>query len=101
MPGKNIPNLHRRLFWDTVYEEIDWQAGYKWIIARIIERGNKEEWEELIRFYGKEKVINALKNDVIFLADYAIEDVCSYFPIRKEEMLCYIRKQSKPGRWEL
>jgi hypothetical protein len=101
MPAKEInkPNLNRRYFWDTIYESIDWQEGYQWIIARIIERGNKEDWEELIRFYGREKVINALKNEIPFLADYAIEDVCHYFTIKKEEILCYIRKQSRPGHW--
>jgi hypothetical protein len=93
------PNLDKRWFWDFDYDQIDWQASYKSIIERIIERGNKQEWEELIRFYGRDKVINALKNEILFLPDYAIENVCQYFPIRKEEMKCYIRKQSRPGHW--
>ncbi len=96
---KTRPDVNRAWFWDTDYDSIDWQKAYRPVIARIIERGNEKEWEELIRFYGRPKVIGALRNEIKFLPDYAIEKVCRYFPIKKEEMLCYIRKQSRPGHW--
>ena len=53
-------------------------------MARVIERGNPQERVEMIKFYGEAKVIYALKKEIKFLADYAIEDVCTYFPISKE-----------------
>lgn len=93
------PNLHKRLFWDWRYDEIDWQKGYRSIIARVIERGTKEEWEEMIRFYGKPAIITALKEEIKFLPDYIMDEVSSYFNIPKEEMACYIRKQSRKGHW--
>lgn len=93
------PNLEPKWFWDFDYEKIDWQASYKTIIARIIERGKQEQWEELVRFYGEDKVVGALKNEIVFLPDYAIEEACRYFPVKKQEMLCYTRKRSKPGHW--
>lgn len=93
------PALGPKWFWDMDYDRIDWQASYKSIVARIIERGGPEHWEELIRFYGRETVLKALKNEIVFLPDYAIEKVSSYFRIEKEEMLCYMRKRSKPGHW--
>lgn len=93
------PDLPRRLFWDFRYDDIEWKTEYLTVIARVLERGSKEEWKEMIRFYGEPKVIHALKKEIKFLADYTIEDVCDYFPLRKEELLCYIRKQSKPGHW--
>lgn len=42
---------------------------------------------------------DALKNEIVFLADYAIKDVCTYFQLREEELLCFRRKQSRPGHW--
>lgn len=93
------PALGPKWFWDMDYERIDWQASYKSVIARIVERGAPEHWEELIRFYGREKILNALKSEIVFLPDYAIEKVRKYFRIEKEEMVCYIRKQSKPAHW--
>ena len=89
------PALGHKWFWDMDYERIDWQASYKSIIARIVERGGPEHWEELIRFYGSEKVLKALKSEIVFLPDYAIEKVSAHFGIEKVEMLCYMRKRSK------
>jgi hypothetical protein len=53
----------------------------------------------MIRYYGKAFVSNAIKNEIVFLADYAIEEVCVYFSLSPEELLCYRRKQSKGGHW--
>lgn len=93
------PNVDLRFFWDFEVSKIDWSKSYKTVIARIVERGSPSEWEELIRFYGKEKVINALKNEIVFLPNYAIEEVCNYFNFKKEDMMCYWRKLSRPEHW--
>lgn len=103
--GSNIvsasqkPNLPKRLFWDTNYDKIDWEAAYKSIIARVLERGNEEEWEEMIRFYGIDRVLHVLKNELTYLPDYAVDDVSSYFKLQKEELACYTHKQLRPGHW--
>lgn len=86
-----------RWFWDFDYNQIDWQKSYKTIIARILERGEKSEWQELILFYGKQKVLTTIQNEIVFLPDYTIEQVCTYFNLKKETLLCYMRKQSRPG----
>lgn len=91
--------MPKHLFWEFGYEQIDWKAGYLTIIARVLERGSKEEWEEMIRFYGRDRVVNVLKYEIKFLADYAIENICVYFSIPKENLLCYTRKQSRRGHW--
>ena len=102
--AKNIstdlkPILDKGLFWDWRYADIDWQKSYRSIIERVLERGTKEEWEEIIRFYGKPAVIKALKEEIKFLPDYTIDAVSNYFKIGKEEMACYIRKQLRKGQW--
>ena len=60
---RNAPNtdiLRKSLFWDTDFEKIDWQNHAKAIIQRVFERGNEAEKSEIERFYGKEKIENAL-----------------------------------------
>lgn len=42
----------RILFWDTDFDKIDWGKSRNFVIARVIERGNREEQEEIARFYG-------------------------------------------------
>lgn len=93
------PDLPKRFFWEFDYDRIDWQKAYVTVIQRIIERGGKERWQELVRFYGKEKVVNSIMNEINFLPDEIIEDACNYFNLKKEELKCYIRKQSQPKLW--
>ncbi len=50
------------MFWDTDIIIIDWSKQYKAVIQRIFERGNEAEKEEIIRFYGQEKIKMALLN---------------------------------------
>ena len=59
----NTPNLElirKALFWDTNINMIDWNKQYKAVIRRIFERGNEIEKQELIHFYGEEKIKIAL-----------------------------------------
>jgi hypothetical protein len=39
---------------------IDWDKHYKAVIRRIFERGNKIKKQELLHFYGEEKINIAL-----------------------------------------
>jgi len=93
------PNLPKRLFWEFRYDGIDWQGGYGMVIERVMEWGNEEEWLEVIRFYGLDKVIHTLKYESTYLPDYTISKVCEYFKLRREELRCYTRKQLRKGHW--
>jgi len=50
----------------------------------VLERGTKEEWEEIIQFYGMPAIIKALKEEIKFLPDHTIDEVSKYFNIGKE-----------------
>lgn len=93
------PNLNRRLFWEYRYDEIEWQKEYSSVIERVIERGTYDEWSELIRFYGRDKVVSTLKRETNYLPDEVIVIVCEYFNLKPIELKCYGRKQSTPGHW--
>jgi|SRR5690554_5093170 len=54
--------FRKSLFWDTDIDQIDWEKQYRAVINRIYERGNETEKNEILRFYGKEKVENVLKS---------------------------------------
>lgn len=58
----NLALLRNSLFWDTAIEHIDWKKQYKAVIKRIFERGNQTEKNEIIRFYGKQKVDTVLNS---------------------------------------
>jgi len=52
--------VRKILFWDTDINKIDWKKQYKAVIQRVFERGNDEEKREIERFYGSEKIQEAL-----------------------------------------
>ena len=56
MKTPNLSKLRRVVFWDTNMDTIDWEKYKQAVIIRVFERGNAEEQEEIIRFYGKEIV---------------------------------------------
>lgn len=61
---KITPDLHivsKALFWDTDIQQIDWERQYRAVIQRVFERGNENDKNEIIRFYGTEKVSQALQ----------------------------------------
>lgn len=62
-PDLNI--LNKSLFWDTDIQKINWEMQYKAVIQRVFERGTEEEKDEIIRFYGVEKIEKALEGSKI------------------------------------
>lgn len=60
--GPNLSLIRKILFWDTDINKINWQTQYKSVIKRVFERGNFDEKEEIVRFYGKEKVAAIIGN---------------------------------------
>lgn len=59
----DVKRLRKALFWDTDISKIDWHRQHTAVIQRIFERGNIQEQEEVMRFYGKEKVAAALADN--------------------------------------
>ncbi|WP_211345638.1 DUF6922 domain-containing protein [Paraflavitalea soli] len=88
-------NLYKGLFWDWRYDDIDWQKSSVSIIERVLERGIFDEWEEIIRFYGKDKILTALTKEIKYLPDFILDKVCSYFGITAIELACYERKLTR------
>jgi len=49
---RTSPNLRRSLFWDTDFDNIDWDRYKKAVIHRVLEKGNESEKREISRFYS-------------------------------------------------
>lgn len=95
-----VPNFAPVLFWDTDVDKLDWKKAYKAVIARIVERGGQQEIDEIIRFYGYDKVFSAIRDEIYFLPNYAIDKALKFFPeLKKEEMYCYLNRKDKPYHW--
>ncbi len=98
--NRRVPNLNEMFFWDLDIDAMDFEKAYKSVIARIVERGGQEEIDEIVHFYGDKKVVTAIRDEIYFLPNYAIERALKFFPeLKKEEMYCYLNRKDKPYHW--
>ncbi|MEQ8474079.1 MAG: plasmid maintenance system antidote protein [Marinoscillum sp.] len=58
----DLSMLRKSLFWDTDINSLDWGKKYKAVIRRVFERGNEAEKNEMVRFYGADKVESAIRS---------------------------------------
>lgn len=91
------PKLPKWMFWDLRCEELDWNESYLYVIDRVLERGNDDEYTEMIRFYGSDCVIRALRSEMGYLPQYVIPRVCAYFGLQPEQLRCHKRPAWKKG----
>ena len=56
----DLSKLRPVLFWDTDIHSINWEKNKTSIIKRIFERGNEQEINEIISFYGNKEIENVL-----------------------------------------
>lgn len=49
---QGIPRIRKSLFWDVDFDTINWGKYKKAVVNRVLQRGSKDEIEEIIRFYN-------------------------------------------------
>lgn len=62
----NISVLTQTTFWDTKIEELDFDKSYKFVISRVLEYGNDDEFNTIVDFYGKNKVMEVAEEKKLF-----------------------------------
>lgn len=51
---KTPPSIRKTVFWDVDYDKLDWYKDKEYILARVRERGNKEELQQVKAFYDND-----------------------------------------------
>jgi hypothetical protein len=89
------PILNKRIFWDTDFDKIDYNKSWQSVIERVFDRGDIEDIRQARRYYGDDKVIEALTS-AKYLFDETINFCSVIFDIPKEKFRCYTLKQLNP-----
>jgi hypothetical protein len=92
---KAKPILAKRIFWDVNFDAIDYDEKWKFVIERVFDRGDIDDIRQVRRYYGDEKVIEALTT-AMYLFDETINFCSGIFEIPKEKFRCYTLKQLNP-----
>lgn len=56
----DLSKIRPVIFWDTDIKKLDWIKYKPSIIKRVFERGNEQEKQEIIRFYGEDDISKVL-----------------------------------------
>jgi hypothetical protein len=51
-----MPPLSSHLFWDVRPGDIDPEQHAAWLARRVLEYGDWPDWQELVRYYGRERL---------------------------------------------
>ncbi|MGB0429671.1 MAG: DUF6922 domain-containing protein [Bacteroidia bacterium] len=91
-----ISQMTTSTFWDVDFSQIDLVKNSQFIISRIFMRGDLPEIHDVLKYYGKEKTIGALKN-AQYLDDLTLSYCSTIFQIPKSDFKCYTEKQLIPN----
>jgi hypothetical protein len=86
---KTIPDCQqlRTLFWDVAFDSIDWRQHARFVINRVVTRGNLEDWFLLKKIYGCEKI----KKEVLCIRSLdakTLNFLSIYFGVKKADFRC-------------
>lgn len=95
MTDKAKPIFEKRIFWDVNFENIDYDAKYKFVIERVFERGDVEDIRNCRRYYGDETITEALLN-AKFLSEVTMYLASAVINKPVTGFRCYKLRQSNP-----
>jgi hypothetical protein len=86
------PKLSRNTFWDTRLETLDFDRYANFTIIRVFERGLSHEIREVIRYFGKDKIIQTLTSaDQLMSRAFIISK--RLFHLSNDAYKCFGKKQ--------
>ncbi|MDR2626955.1 MAG: hypothetical protein LBC40_02860 [Dysgonamonadaceae bacterium] len=93
------PILHRRIFWDVDFDNLDYNKRANFIIERVFERGDVDDIRQCRRYYGDEKIAKALTN-AKWLMKETVYLAMALFKNDITDYRCYKQAQLNPKHWE-
>ena len=93
-----ISQFSQNLFWDTDPAELDLNQYPAYVIPRVLEHGNMDDWRLLNRFYGLDKIVEVCKS-LRTLDPVCLSFICAISHTNIEDYRCYHFRQSCPTPW--
>lgn len=95
MSEKQKPVFDKRIFWDVIFENIDYDAKYRFVIERVFDRGDVQDIRNCRRYYGEEKVTDVLLS-AKFLSETSMYLASAVIGRPITEFRCYTLRQLNP-----
>lgn len=100
MDNKEIlfSSLSKMLFWDIDIKSFDLEQHARYLIQRVLEYGQWNDWKLIRDFYGKSRIVDECKK-MRTLDPRALSFICCISETSKEDYRCYHTALSTPTPW--
>lgn len=88
-----IADFSPHLFWDVDVAKLEMDKNLRFLAERVIQRGNRDDLNKLLSYYGKKEVAEILKQ-LPWMNEKDMAFVHVFFDIPYNEMKCYTKRQS-------
>lgn len=86
------------LFWDVDKDSIDLEANASYVVSRVLELGQLNDWNLLMSRYGLQKIAQIAQN-LRTLEPKALAFISAVSSLPKESFRCFTTKPSTPAHW--
>ena len=91
-------NFSRALFWDIDPKNLDIEKHSKFIIRRVLQYGSIEDWENIKKIFGLNKIVSTAKT-IKDLDKKTASFLSVIGNVTKKDFICYTTKPSTPKHW--
>lgn len=99
MSGKEcIQRFSPNLFWDANPSELKMDESRGYIIQRVLEYGQMNDWLLINSYYGLDQIVEECKK-MRTLNPVCLAFICTISHTKEEEYRCYHFRQSCPTPW--
>lgn len=96
---KGERKINSALLWEYDMNLFDWQKSKIIVVQRVVEMGKPEDFYAAFDIYGGIDGFREIIKTVPYLNSVDINFVCILFNLKREELKCYTKKQSRPQLW--
>ena len=93
-----INQFTENLFWDTDVTTLDLNKFPAYIIQRVLEYGEMQDWRLINKIYGLPRIVEVCKG-LRTLDPVCLSFICAIYHTKKEYYRCYRTGQSTPTLW--
>ena len=93
-----LMSFSKNLFWDANPSELSMEASSRYIIQRVLEYGQMNDWRIINHYYGLAKIVEECKQ-MRTLDPVCLSFICTISHTNEEDYRCYHFRQSFPTPW--
>ncbi len=94
----NTPLFSSNLFWDVNVDDLDMAQHKAFIVNRVLDYGQWDDWKTILNYYGLEQITSIAK-DLRSLFPKSLAFISTVSRIPENQFRCYELLQSKDKLW--